>query len=81
MVDAKVIVEVVTRTDTQGQITPLSLTWEDGREFTIDKVLDQRRAASLKAGGCGDRYTCSILGKTVYLYHDDKVWFMERKGV
>ena len=36
----KVYVEVTARFDVDGKITPLSLTWEDGTVFEIDKVLD-----------------------------------------
>ena len=51
----KVFVEVTVRFDTEGKITPLSLLWEDGTVYEIDRVLDVRRAASLKAGGMGMR--------------------------
>lgn len=38
------------------------------------------RAASLKAGGVGMRYTCMVEGKAVHLYYeDDNHWFMEKK--
>ena len=50
---AKVYVGVDARFDTEGRIMPLSITWEDGRVYGIDRVLDMRRAASLKAGGAG----------------------------
>ena len=36
------------------------------------------RAASLKAGGVGMRYTCIIDGKESYLYYEDNnMWFVE----
>ncbi len=77
----KVIVQVYAAFDTEGHITPTSFIWEDGRRFEIDRILDVRRAASLKAGGLGIRYTCRVRGKQTYLYHDDCEghWFMERK--
>ena len=56
---------------------PLSLEWEDGRSFEIDKVLDVRKAASQKAGGIGVRYTCRIRNKQVYLFKDEDMWFIE----
>ena len=59
---AKVYVGVDARFDTEGRIMPLSITWEDGRVYGIDRVLDMRRAASLKAGGAGTRYTVRIAG-------------------
>ena len=66
----KVFVEVTARFDTEGKITPLSLLWEDGTVYEIDRVLDVRRAASLKAGGMGIRYTVRINGKQSYLFHN-----------
>ena len=56
----KVYVAVSARFDENGKISPLSITWEDGREYHIDRILDVRRAASLKAGGAGIRYCVKI---------------------
>lgn len=75
----KVYVEVTAKFDTEGNITPLSVTWEDGTVYEINRVLDQRRAASLKAGGIGIRYTCRILGRETYLFYEDPRWFVEGK--
>jgi len=61
-----------------GGFQPTSLIWEDGHEYAIDKVIDVRRAASLKAGGIGIRYTCKIENKQVYLFLEEDRWFMER---
>ena len=65
----KVFVKVTASFDTDGRITPLSLEWEDGRLYTIDRITDLRRAASLKAGGMGLRYTVIINGKQSYLFY------------
>jgi hypothetical protein len=51
MSDYKVSVEVVAKHDTYGNIRPLSIKWEDGRVFEVDKIFDVRLAASLKVGG------------------------------
>ena len=67
----KVYVEVIARFDTDGNITPLSVKWEDGTVYEIDKVIDKRRAASLKAGGIGMRYTCRILNQQSYLFYEE----------
>ena len=75
----KVIVDVILKHSKEGIITPLMIIWEDGRKFHVDKVLDIRRAASLKAGGYGIRYTCRICNKTTYLWLDHNIWFVERK--
>ena len=75
----KVFVEVVAKHDLQGNIRPLSIKWKVGRVFEVDRLLDVRQAASLKAGGMGMRYTCRICNKQVYLFCDQGKWFMERK--
>nr|DAU79098.1 MAG TPA: U5 small nuclear ribonucleoprotein [Caudoviricetes sp.] len=76
----KKYVEVGAVHRTDGQILPVLLWWEDGRSYQIDRVLDIRRAASLKAGGVGRRYTCRICGKERYLWlEDDGKWFVESK--
>lgn len=63
-----------------GRLRPTCVTWADGRKFMIDKVKDIRRAASLKAGGAGIRFTCMILGKECYLFYEENYkWFVEAK--
>ncbi len=77
----KVFVAVVARFSPQGEMTPLSIEWEDGRVFAIDRVVDKRKAASLKAGGTGMRYTIRVLGKETFLWYEDPAWFVEGKTV
>lgn len=73
-------VEVTAHTNIAGNILPVILWWDRDHAYNIDKVLDTRRAASLKAGGVGLRYTCRIRGKERYLYlEDDGRWFVETK--
>ena len=74
----KINLEVNADFDLNGNIRPRAITWEDGRVFEIDRVLDVRRAASLKAGGVGMRYICRIRGKEVKLFNDEGHWFMEK---
>jgi hypothetical protein len=76
----KAYVNVTALFHTDGRLEPQLITVEDGRVYPIDAVIDVRPAASLKAGGCGIRYTCRICGRLVYLFLDDNRWFMERKG-
>jgi len=73
----KAYVEVVAEFSREGQIYPRILIWEDGRRFAIDRILDRRPAASLKAGGVGIRYTCLIRNKQVFLYLEENKWFVE----
>lgn len=75
----KVFVDVIAQFSKAGTILPLSITWEDGTVYEIDRVLDVRQAASLKAGGMGIRYACRICGKHTYLFYEDPRWFVEGK--
>lgn len=75
----KQYVEVTAKFDIAGNIAPLSVLWEDGRTFEVDRVLDVRPAASLKTGGAGIRYTCRILGRRTYLFLEESRWFVEAK--
>ena len=73
----KVYVEVAAVFSPEGQILPRQIRWEDGTLFTVDRVVDIRRAAALKAGGCGVRYTIRIGGRQTYLFLDEDRWFVE----
>ncbi|MCX7614396.1 MAG: hypothetical protein N2Z65_01410 [Clostridiales bacterium] len=75
----KVYVSVTAEYSPEGTILPFSFVWENGHRYFIDKILDVRPAASLKAGGAGLRYTCIVQGKQTYLFFEDDRWFMERK--
>lgn len=75
----KVYVEVTAHFDTIGNVKPLSIVWENGKIFDIDRVLDTRRAASTKVGGVGLRYRVRILGKETYLFYENPRWFVESK--
>ena len=75
----KVIVEVDVKHTREGEKLPLSVFWEDGRKYCIDRILDMRRAASLKVGGQGMRYYCRINGRDTYLRLEDDKWFVEAK--
>lgn len=74
-------VSVIVSVDEEGRICPLKIKWEDGRVFSVDRLLDVRRAASTKVGGQGIRYTCRILGRETYLFEDEGRWFVEAKDV
>ena len=75
----KTYVEVTARFTAEGKIIPLKILWDDGSTFFIDKVLDIRPAASLKAGGAGIRYTCRINRVDTFLFLEDGRWFVEEK--
>ena len=70
-------ITVIAKMKHTGQIEPLSILWEDGREIKIDRVLDCRMKASTKGGGTGLRYTVRIGNNERYLFLDHFIWFIE----
>ena len=80
MGDDKVYVDVTARFTKDGRLIPVNMIWKDGHIYEIQKVTDVRRAASLKAGGVGLRYTCLIDGRTSHIfYEDNNLWFVESR--
>ena len=84
----KVYVAVKADFNEDGIMLPREITWEDGTRFEIDRVLDIRQAAAMKAGGQGDRYTVRINGQQSYLFFERSTnlaganigrWFVERR--
>ena len=85
----KVYVAVKADFNEEGIMLPREITWEDGMKYEIDRVLDIRQAAAMKAGGQGDRYTVRINGSQSYLFFERSTnqtgnnlgrWFVERKS-
>jgi len=76
-VSNKKFVDVTAEHSRDGKVKPLSITWEDGRVYSVDRVLDVRMAAALKAGGQGIRYTCRVHGREIFLFCDEGRWFIE----
>ncbi len=77
--DKKVYVDVRAFFDKEGMIVPLSLRWEDGCEYDIDRVMDVCPAMSAKAGGGGMRYTICIGQTRTFLFKEEDRWFVERR--
>ena len=77
----KVYVDVAADFTADGTVMPRSFVWDDGHRYEIDRVTDIRRAASLKAGGIGLRYTIMVRGKQSHMWLEDgqNKWFMEGK--
>lgn len=75
----KVYVKVLAEFDFDGTVRPVSIEWEDGRMYAVDRLIDTRMAASTKVGGQGIRYTCRICGHEAFLFQDERRWFMEAK--
>ena len=70
-------IDVLCLMKNDGTVTPLTIFWEDGRKFEIDKIIDKRKCASTKGGGKGTRYTCLILSKEKHLFFDHDLWWIE----
>ena len=86
--DVKVYVGTKVSFNPDGVMIPTSVIWEDGREYIIDKVMDIRQAAAMKAGGQGDRYTIRVKGQQSYVFFERSPaltgnnigrWFVERR--
>ena len=74
----KVYVNVMAEFTKDGNLMPRTIIWEDETNYEIQRIKDCRRAASLRAGGVGLRYTCVIGGQEKYLfYEDNNMWFVE----
>ena len=75
----KIYVRVIAEFDPDRGVTPLSFFWENGRQYTVDRVLGRERCASRRAGVVGIMYTVRVCGKDAHLYlEDDNRWFMEK---
>ena len=80
MESCKIYVDVNATFTKDGRLLPKSFVWKDGHVYQIQRVTDIRRAASLRAGGAGMRYTCIVDGKESHLfYEDNNMWFMEAR--
>ena len=81
--DLKVYVDVTENRLKDGSLIPLSFVWEDGNRYEVDRILEVRPAASLKAGGAGLRYTIRVRSRETYMFLEEdrgvSKWFMERR--
>ena len=77
----KVYVEVQVRVSPEGDVRPLSIKFEDGKLYEIDRLLHRCRAHATKVGGTGIRYTVRIRNQETYLFEDEGRWFVEAKTI
>lgn len=78
--NCKVYVSVTAVFTKEGKLVPKSFVWKNGHVYDIQKVTDVRRAASLRAGGAGLRYTCIVDGRESHLfYEENNLWFVEER--
>lgn len=75
----KEYVSILAKINLDGNIQPLSVLLQDGRKYDIDEIKDKCRAASLKAGGYGIRFTVRIGSRDTYLFDEDGRWFVEMR--
>ena len=75
----KIYVGVQLKVSPDGSVRPLSILWEDGVIYTIDRLRKRVPAASLKVGGRGMRYTVVIDGRDRFLFEENGIWFVEGK--
>lgn len=75
----KIYVGVQLKVSPDGSVRPLSILWEDGVIYTIDRLRKRVPAASLKVGGRGMRYTVVIDGRDRFLFEENGKWFVEGK--
>ena len=70
----KVPVSVLVQFGASGDFHPISVTWEDGRIYPIDAVLDIRPARSSP-----HRFRCTVRIHDIetYLFRDADRWYME----
>ena len=76
-INMKQFISVLVLMDSSGKLIPKQIIWED-KAYVIDKVIDVKRAASLKAGGIGVRFRVVIDGQIRDLFLDDYRWFIEK---
>jgi hypothetical protein len=81
--EKKVYVDVTENRMKDGSLIPLSFVWENGVRYEVDRVIDVRPAASLKAGGAGLRYTVKVRMRETHMFLEEEEgkakWFMERR--
>ena len=80
----KVYVDVLVEFNEDGVMLPRLITWEDGSKYEVDRVVDIRPAAAMKAG-----YTVMVRGTRTFLFFERNAslqgnnigrWFVERKA-
>lgn len=69
-------VSVYQKVDKDGNITPISIIWDNGIEYSIDRILERRESVS-QVGGCGILFRCRIGNGVRNLYYERVRWFVE----
>lgn len=69
-------VDVLVLMKKDRQMVPYALLWDNGRKYSIDKILQVEKRAS-QVGGGGIRYEIRIRGQSRYLFFEKDRWFIE----
>lgn len=78
----KIYVDVTVTFSKEGIVRPISILWQDGHVYEIQKITDICRENHRKDGNSGLRYTCYVDGKISHLYYEDNnMWFVEGKDL
>ena len=79
----KVYVKVNVDFDSDGNMVPKRIIWEDGTDYEIDSILSYSpREARKDIGAAGERWVVRIRGRQAFLYYDilpPKRWFVAAK--
>ncbi len=75
----KVYVAMILRVDSDGNMKPVEIEWENGEHFLITKIVDVRQAPPRHVGSSQTiRYTVDLAGNRRELYHEGNRWFVEK---
>ena len=69
-------VAVVVLHTKSGELVPLFVVWDNMVKYQIDKIINKQKAASLKSGGFGIRYTVRIQNQYRSLCYEYSGWFI-----
>lgn len=72
-------ISIIARHNRDSHIVPLTILWDDGREFKIDKIMNIARV-QWKDLGFVTKYDCWVRRKRVFLYYDRTSWYMVTLG-
>ena len=61
-----------------GQIKPVSIIWDNGHEYHIDRILQITAARSGYNGKPGIRFTCLFGHSERFLFLEEGKWFIEQ---
>lgn len=77
----KEYVQVLVIFTPDGKMIPKAIELENGRRFSIDQIMDIKRAVQRRPGQPQLEFTCRIWGQDCSLYYEDNCrWFTMMKA-